>query len=158
MFYRKPLAMNNGALIDGTRDLIKNLTSFFVVVCALLNLPACSAFSDTPGTLYIDPFTGYAEYAEGVFIRQNQATSEIMMLTEDDMDPYAYEDLLEAEKEMQKACELLNEYAVREIEGQTMGLFFKRKVQSSVEGCEYALQNVESTLAIFNSTDSDDHK
>ncbi len=149
--------MNDGALISGTRGVKKNSAQFLLTVCALMNLPACSVFSDSPSSIYIDPFTGYAEYAEGVFIRQNQATSEIMMLTEEDIDPYVYEDLLEAEKEMQKACELLNEYAVREIEGRTMGLFFKKKVQNSVEGCEYALQNVESTLAIFNSTGSGGH-
>ena len=149
--------MNNGALISGARDYIKNLAQFLLVMCALLNLPACSFFSDSPSTLYIDPFTGYADYAEGVFIRQNQATSEIMMLSEDDVDPYAYEDLQEAEKEMQIACELLNEYAVREVEGEPIGLFFKKKVHNSVEGCEYALRNVESTLAKVNSTGSGDH-
>lgn len=149
--------MSSDALISGLRSAAKNSIRILLTVCAFLMLPACSVFSGTSNGRYFDPFTGYADYAEGVFIRQNQATSEIMMLSEDDIDPYAYEDLLEAEKEMQIACELLNEYAVKEVEGESIGLFFKKKVQNSVEGCEYALRNVESTLAKVNSTGSGDH-
>lgn len=150
----KPLTMNSHVSKSGTPGDTKNSIRFVFTVCILLISSGCTVFSGSSKGRYFDPFTGYADYAEDVFIRQNQATSEIMMLSEDDMEPFAYEHLQEAENKMQKACELLNEYAVREIDGQSIGLFFKKKVKNSVEGCEYALRNVESILAKLNSVGS----
>lgn len=68
------------------------------------------------------------------------------MLTEDGVVEGDMDDLLEAEQELQEACQLLNEYAVRERDGETMGLLFKRKVQNSVEDCEDAIHDAESKL------------
>ena len=143
--------MSNRISKPKTPSYKKNSIYLVPVVCSIWLFSGCAFFSDSANGRYIDPFDGYAKYAESVFIRQNEVTSEIMMLPEDEFDPYEYESLLDTEKEMQDACELLNEYAIREVEGQSIGLFFKRRVQNSVEGCESAIRNVETSLAKLNS-------
>lgn len=54
--------------------------------------------------------------------------------------------LQNAEQEMNDACHLLNEYAEHEINGESMSLFFQRKVQASIENCDHKIQNLENML------------
>ncbi len=86
-----------------------------------------------------------AIYAESVFRRQNSITSTIMMLFEEDIADESQ--LNRAEMAMHEACRLLNEYSSREMEGESMGVLFRRKVKSSIKGCDESIQKVEEILA-----------
>ncbi len=88
-----------------------------------------------------------AKYAEAVFRRQNSITSRIMMSTDDDL----YNDLRlrQAEVAMYDACKLLNEYSSREMDGEPMGVIFKRKVKSSIEECDNSIKQVELILVDY---------
>ncbi|MDD5578593.1 MAG: hypothetical protein PHY16_04840 [Methylobacter sp.] len=88
----------------------------------------------------------FAHYVEDVFRLQNNMTSRVMMLLESDdaiKNNYA---LFQAEQQMQKVCGPLNEYASRESEGLSAGLFLKRRVEKSAVECEQAAREVKSLL------------
>jgi hypothetical protein len=87
----------------------------------------------------------FTHYVEGVFRLQNSITSEIMALPETD-DAKNHDALLQAEQKMQEACGPLNEYASRESEGLSIGLFLRRRVGKSAIDCEQAAQKVKSLL------------
>jgi hypothetical protein len=86
----------------------------------------------------------FTRYVESVFRLQNSMTSEIMEFLE--TDNTNHDDLLQAEQHMQEACASLNEYASRESEGLSIGLFLQRRVEKSAIDCEHAAQNVKSLL------------
>ena len=86
----------------------------------------------------------FADYAESVFRRQNQLSSRLMMLNDDAEDEEVFD---VADQEMRDACHLLNEYAEREISGESMGLRFKSKVQDSIEACDKSVQRMEVLFA-----------
>jgi hypothetical protein len=52
-----------------------------------------------------------------------------------------------ADQEMREACYLLNEYAEREISGESMSWRFKSKVQDSIEACDKSVQRLEVLFA-----------
>lgn len=91
----------------------------------------------------------FADYAESVFRRQNQLSSRLMMLNDDAEEAEIFE---VADQEMRDACHLLNEYAEREMSGESMGLRFKSKVQDSIEACDKSVQRME---VLFSTTVKD---
>ncbi len=117
-----------------------------MLVSIMVTLPGCA----------LPFFGGYGEqgmsreeftrYVEVVFRLQNSITSEVMILLESD-DPQKHEGLLQAEQQMQEACRPLNEYASRDIDGLSIGLFLRRRVEKSAIDCERAAQEVKSLLA-----------
>ena len=88
-----------------------------------------------------------AEYAEAVFRRQNAVTSRIMMSMDDELNNDIR--LQQAEVAMYDACKLLNEYSSKEMDGETMGVLFKRKVRASIEGCDESIKQVELLLVNY---------
>lgn len=91
--------------------------------------------------------SAFARYAENVFRRQNNVTSEIMTLTADEFaDPARYELLLKSEKNMHGACALLNDYAERVQEGKESGWYYRTQVAAAVKACDHATQQLESLL------------
>jgi hypothetical protein len=86
----------------------------------------------------------FADYAESVFRRQNQLSSRLMMLNDDAEDEEVFD---VADQEMRDACHLLNEYAEREISGESMSWRFKSKVQDSIEACDKSVQRMEVLFA-----------
>ena len=88
----------------------------------------------------------FAEYAEAVFRHQNQLISKLMMLadSEDAIDDETFD---QKEQAMHEACQLLNEYAEREISGEQMSWRFKMKVQDSIQGCDDSVRNLETLIA-----------
>lgn len=86
----------------------------------------------------------FADYAESVFRRQNQLSSRLMMLNDDAEETEIFE---VADQEMRDACHLLNEYAEREMSGESMSWRFKSKVQDSVGNCEKSVQRMEVLFA-----------
>lgn len=86
----------------------------------------------------------FADYAESVFRRQNQLSSRLMMLNDNDEETGVFE---VADQEMRDACHLLNEYAEREMSGENMSWRFKSKVKDSVENCEKSVQRMEVLFA-----------
>ncbi|MCK5728092.1 MAG: hypothetical protein KAG10_09525 [Methylococcales bacterium] len=87
------------------------------------------------------------DYGTSVFKRQNALSTEIMMiddemlLSKEDMD-----ELLEVEMEMQQACRLLNEYALKEMDHEPISLLFKKQANDSVDDCAESISDVESLL------------
>ncbi len=95
---------------------------------------------------YWDSTFSFSGHAEDVFRRQNKMTSEILMMSEEDVDEEKYSQLLRAEQNLQAACKLLNEYAVRERDGLETGFVFKREVKNSIEMCEKSIEEAKSVL------------
>lgn len=88
-----------------------------------------------------------AEYAEAVFRHQNQVTSRLMM----SLDEALLDDieLRRAELAMHDACKLLNEYSAREMDGEPIGVLFKRRVRASIQGCDDSIRKVEAALDAY---------
>lgn len=111
------------------------------LVVLLLGTTACSTLP--PAAKNYDSFSAYAE---AVFRHQNVLTSRLMMMYSSgavvDSEP-----LEDAEQAMNDACHLLNEYAEHEMEGESMGFLFKRRVQSSVENCDRKIEKLEALMA-----------
>lgn len=101
------------------------------------------------------PFGGYgangqsreefAYHVEEVFRLQNQMTSEVMMLLENN-DEQKPEALMQAEQHMQQVCADLNEYVSRDIDGLSSGLFLRRRVEKSAIDCEQAALAIKLLL------------
>lgn len=117
-----------------------NLNSLIYPVIFLV-LPGCS-LTNLVGD---DSESGdLAAYVESVFKLQNRVTSEMMAITSvGDMDD---PQLLVAEKAMQGACLPLNQYASRESDGLSTGLFLRRRVQMSANACEQSARELEALL------------
>jgi hypothetical protein len=87
-----------------------------------------------------------AEYGETVFRKQNLITSQVMMLSESELSLRDQQKLQQAEAQMQKECHLLNQYASREMDAETIDLLFRKQVKDSIKGCELSIQQIEATL------------
>lgn len=87
----------------------------------------------------------FSRYVEGVFRLENSMTSEIMEFLENE-GTNKHDDLLAAEHRMDEACGPLNEYASRESEGLSIGVFLSRRVEQTVSDCEQAALKVKSLL------------
>ena len=90
----------------------------------------------------------YASFAEAVFRRQNQATSQIMLrsLDNNDFDQNQL-NLLNAEKIMRDACETLNHYANDSQASNNINLLLPTRMFISVKTCDQATQKVEKLLS-----------
>lgn len=87
----------------------------------------------------------FAHHVEKVFRLQNQMTSEVMMLLENN-DAKSPDALIQAEQHMQQVCADLNEYASRDIDGLSIGLFLSRRVEKSAIACEQAALAIKPLL------------
>ncbi len=90
----------------------------------------------------------FSAYAEDVFRRQNQLISRLMMLS-DSENPIEDEQFEQTEQAMHESCELLNEYAEREISGESISLRFKMQVQDSIQACDHSVQRLEALVAVL---------
>lgn len=88
----------------------------------------------------------FERYVESVFKLQNQLTSQVMMIAVSGEEYEDYDELLLAEQQMREACEPLNEYAVKEIEGSRIGFFLRRRVEKSANACERSAIKVGNLL------------
>ncbi|MDO9048850.1 MAG: hypothetical protein Q7U66_14115 [Methylobacter sp.] len=87
----------------------------------------------------------FERHVEEIFRLQNQMTSEVMMLLEND-EAEKPEALLQAEQHMQRVCADLNEYVSRDIDGLSSGLFLRRRVEKSAIDCEQAATAIKPLL------------
>lgn len=87
----------------------------------------------------------FEHHVEEVFRLQNQMTSEVMMLLESD-EAKKLQALMQAEQHMQQVCADLNEYASRDIDGLSIGLFLRRRVEKSAIDCEQAALAIKPLL------------
>jgi len=117
---------------------------FSIIAAVVLASTACSSLPPAA-----QQYNSFAEYAEAVFRHQNQITSRIMMMSETDV--FSENNRLQnAEQAMNDACHLLNEYAEHEMNGDSMGIFFQRRVQASIENCDDKIQTLENMLVELN--------
>lgn len=124
--------------------LMPRLKCLPLIVCLPYGFTGCAAVP--PHSAH----SSFASYAESVFRRQNELSSRLMMLSEADELPDS-EVFERAEEAMSDACYLLNEYAERENSGESMSWRFEAKVQSSIEGCDASIQQMEALLADVHS-------
>jgi hypothetical protein len=110
------------------------------ILALLFTLGACATLQPNAGQ------SGFSGYAEAVFRHQNELGSRLMMLNDTDQLPQDDDEFDKTEQAMTEACHLLNEYAERENSGDNIGLRFKAKVQSSVEGCDASVKKMEAVL------------
>jgi hypothetical protein len=87
----------------------------------------------------------FAHHVEEVFRLQNRMTSEVMMMLEND-EAKSRDTLMLAEQHMQQVCADLNEYASRDIDGLSIGLFLSRRVEQSAIDCERAALAIKPLL------------
>jgi hypothetical protein len=87
-----------------------------------------------------------AAQGEAVFRRQNEMTSQVMLLSETELSESELQKLQQTEARMQQDCHLLNEYARREMEDESMDLAFQNQVKNSISACEASIQKIEATL------------
>jgi hypothetical protein len=83
----------------------------------------------------------FSQRVENVFKFQNSMTNAVMLL---ETEPTAT--ILEAEQKMQLACEPLNEYATREMDGLSADFALQRRVEQTAVSCETAAQRLHSLL------------
>ncbi|MGZ5007660.1 MAG: hypothetical protein ACXWFI_07895 [Methylobacter sp.] len=87
----------------------------------------------------------FEHHVEEIFRLQNQMTSEVMMLLENN-EAKKPEALVQAEQNMQRVCADLNEYVSRDIDGLSSGLFLRRRVEKSAIDCEQAAIAIKPLL------------
>lgn len=87
-------------------------------------------------------------YAEDVFRRQNQASSELIMLLIDSESDGGerYHILLDAEERILNACKSLNHIAAMTVANQPVDMNLKYQVMTSVSECDYTTRDVEEIL------------
>lgn len=83
---------------------------------------------------------------EAAFRLQNKMTSEVMVIQSDGSNPKQHEPIIQAEQVMEKNCAPLNEYASRDIDGQSKSLILLKQVENAVVVCESSAQKVEELL------------
>lgn len=83
----------------------------------------------------------FAQRVEDVFKFQNSMTNEVMLL---DNKPTAA--ILEAEDKMHAACEPLDEYASREIDGLSADFTLQKRVEQTAISCEKAAKQLQTLL------------
>jgi hypothetical protein len=83
---------------------------------------------------------------EKAFRLQNSMTSEIMAIQSDGTDRKEHLPIIQAEQLMEKNCSDLNEYASRDMDGQSKSIFLLKRVENSVDDCELAARKVEQLL------------
>ncbi len=83
---------------------------------------------------------------EEIFRLQNRMTSEVMMLLETE-EARKYQALMQAEQHMQQTCADLNKYVSRDMDGLSIGLFLRRRVEKSALDCEQAALVLKALLA-----------
>ncbi len=116
-----------------------NLKSFSCYLL-LLSLNSCATFG----------YASTAEYVESIFKRQNAMSTLIMMLPDSELSAKDYDTLLQTEAKMQQDCQLLNDYAVKEMNHESTSLLFKKRVKDSAENCDLSVDEVESLLDDFD--------
>jgi len=112
-------------------------------------LPAVIVYSLT-GCSIIQPPLNLTEetavYAEALFKRQNTLTQQIMMLCEDELTPVEMNHIEQAELQMHRACQPLNQYAEYETEQVETSFFFRQKVLRSLNACEASVKSMSLIL------------
>jgi len=88
----------------------------------------------------------FEHHVEEIFRLQNQMTSEVMMLLEND-EAKKPEALMQAEQHMQRVCADLNEYVSRDIDGLSSGILLRRRVEQSAIDCEHAAMTIKPLLS-----------
>ncbi len=86
--------------------------------------------------------TAFAQRVETVFKFQNSMTNAVMLL---DAEPSA--SILASEQEMHTACESLNQYAAREMDGLSADFTLQKRVEQTAISCEKAAQQLQTLLS-----------
>ena len=84
----------------------------------------------------------FSQRVETIFKFQNSMTNAVMLL---ETEPS--ELILDAEQKMHAACEPLNEYASREIDGLSADLTLQKRVEQTAIGCEKAAMQLQALLS-----------
>jgi hypothetical protein len=127
------------------------LTGGVIVKRGVVLLTALAAVACAPPSFWRygpdrQPLAEFEHRVEKVFRLQNKMTSEIMARQDFDDDGSGQTSVADAEQQMQKDCNDLNDYAIREIDGRSQSVFLRHRVEQSVEDCERSAHQVEKLL------------
>lgn len=118
-----------------------------VLLALLLLLQGCTP----PSFWHYGPdnqsLEAFKQRVEAAFRLQNHLTSEMMLLQETEESSNNLEPILAAEQVMQKNCSYLNQYASRDIDGESPGLVLQHRVEHSLLDCENTARQLEALLA-----------
>lgn len=127
---------------------VMRLQSLIALLITML-LSGCSLFFGGNGQNNED----FAQYVERVFKLQNGLSSQLIALSDEDEDdkPANFEALLQAEQNMRKQCEALNQYATLDSDGASASLALKAQVAESAKSCEASAKQLQ-ILMLKNKT------
>ncbi len=86
--------------------------------------------------------TAFAQRVEYVFKLQNSMTNAVMLLETEPSDV-----ILKSEQKMHVACQSLNEYAAREIDGLSADFALQKRVEKTTIDCEKAALQLQILLS-----------
>ncbi len=84
----------------------------------------------------------FAQRVETVFKFQNSMTNAVMLL---ETEPSSA--ILEAEQKMHAACEPLNQYAAREMDGLSVDFALQKRVEQTAISCENMASQLQTLLS-----------
>jgi hypothetical protein len=125
---------------------VMRLQSLIALLITML-LSGCGLFFGGNGQNDED----FAQYVERVFKLQNGLSSQLIALTDEDDKPANFDALLQAEQNMRKQCEALNQYATLDSEGASASLALKAQVAQSAKSCEASAKQLQ-ILMLKNKT------
>lgn len=117
--------------------MLKILCAISVLFLSACNTTLLGSYGENHESL-----SAFAQRVENVFKFQNSMTNAIML-----MDTEVPSDILFAETKMNSACEPLNLYASREIDGLTVDFSLQKRVEQTAVSCEKAAQQLQTLLS-----------
>ncbi|GAB4271359.1 MAG: hypothetical protein Kow0065_20960 [Methylomicrobium sp.] len=129
-----------------TNKIILTHVKTAIALTSLFTMTACGPlFSKGYGEQGLSR-EAFEQYVEEVFRLQNGLTNDVMLLSLNDDESDQLDELLLAEHQMHETCSPLNEYVLRNLDHQSIGLFLMRRIEKSAESCERAAKQVELLL------------
>ncbi len=117
---------------------------------SLLVLSACTTVTTrkSTGEEVVMSQQEFSKYVEEVFRHHNQVMAELMAASTDRIDQLAAEskELDQAEKDMVRACEPLNEMVTETLSGESLSLKLKMTLAEAVPTCDKATNRVEDLI------------
>ncbi|MFZ4653457.1 MAG: hypothetical protein D4R76_03610 [Methylococcus sp.] len=134
--------------MDVAFTITRLLQSLFFI--SLLVLNACNTVTTrkSTGEEVVMSQEEFSKYVEDVFRHHNQVMAELMAASTDRIDQPAAEskELEQAEKDMVRACEPLNEVVTETLSGETLSLKLKMTLSEAVPTCDKATNRVEDLV------------
>ena len=117
-------------------------------LCLLLSACTTVTTRKSTGEEVVMSQQEFSKYVEEVFRHHNQVMAELMAASTDRINQLAAEskELDQAEKDMVRACEPLNEMVTETLSGESLSLKLKMTLSEAVPTCDKATNRVEDLI------------